>query len=74
MCPFCPSTCWHLRGEYSTVQLSAMQLALPCSNKLIITPVARSQVLVVQGSAVTWSTLLTTSLRSLWPGTLASSP
>ena len=51
-----------------------MQLALPCSNKLIITPVARSQVVVVQGSAVTWSTLLTTSLRSLWPGTLASSP
>ena len=46
-----------------------MQLALPCSNKLIITPVARSQVVVVQGSAVTWSTLLTASLRSLWPGT-----
>ena len=46
-----------------------MQLAVLCSNKLIITPVARSQVLVVQGSAVTWSTLLTASLRSLWPGT-----
>ena len=46
-----------------------MQLALPCSNKLIITPVARSHVVVVQGSAVTWSTLLTVSLRSLWPGT-----
>ena len=30
--------------------------------------------MVVQGSAVTWSTLLTASLRSLWPGTLASSP
>ena len=46
-----------------------MQLAVPCSNKLIITPVARSQVLVVQGSAVTWSILLTAKLRTVWPST-----